>query len=58
MEMLANTGYHGRGKYTLSLKVIIFLKHFFSLAFEEGELLAQTRHFAFRALSPSLLGSA
>ena len=29
-----------------------------SLAFEEGELLAQTRHFAFRALSPSLLGSA
>ena len=29
MEMLANTGYHGREKYTLSLEVIIFLKHFF-----------------------------
>lgn len=57
MEMLANTGYHGREKYT-SLEVVIFLKHFLSLAFEEGELLAQTRHFAFRALSPSLLGSA
>ena len=56
-EMLANTGYHGREKYT-SLEVVIFLKHFLSLAFEEGELLAQTRHFAFRALSPSLLGSA
>ena len=28
MEMLANTGYHGLEKYTLSLKVIILLKHF------------------------------
>ena len=42
MEMLANTGYDGREKYT-SLEVVIFLKHFLSLAFEEGELLAQTR---------------
>ena len=32
-EMLANTGYHGREKYT-SLEVVIFLKAFLQLVHE------------------------
>lgn len=59
--MLASTGYRmisRTEKIYVLLKSDYLLKHFFSLLEVDrgGELFAQALHFAFRALSPSLLG--